>query len=753
LNRAQWADLLQAACLLSSVALIAAAPLIPCESAATLGSHIVFAMLWLLVLVTWAFSEWLRPQATMRLGVTGIAVLMFVAVHAISALVMGAAGHARPALNMLWQYVAYAVAFLVIRQVARQELAVRAIGSSLVALSLGLASLGFYQYFISMPADVARFEKNPDAVLRDAGISAPRGSPERRQFADRIRSKEPNATFALANSLAGFLTPCLVLVVGLASWDRLKQSTWRLTAGALLFAAPLAGCLILTKSRSAFVGTAVGLLGVTIWDYVRRRLPRWPAWVGGLAGLGLLLLLATWVGGLDRQVITEAPKSLLYRMQYWRASVDMIVDYPALGCGPGNFKEYYTHYKAPEASESISDPHNFLLEIAATAGLPALLLFVCIGGAAVLQMRRKRPRGESASAGPEVSRIPTLVYCGLAVGIVVSVPLGMVSGFPVNLEMLLLLLPTGAAALWLLHRWVTTGQLATSVVAFALIALLVNLLAAGGIGYPGVGQLVWVLLALTINLQEMQVSASDGHAVAKPAGRKNKKKTGDDGRRPATSARGAVGLVLGFAALLLVACFITGYRPVLAAHQHLSSALSARDGRVAESELKAAAESDRWWSEPWELLAGLAFQRWKSSSGRSSLEEFESYVTKAQEADPQSSRLFRQCGDWWLEIFQRTRDADRGERAVAAYGRAVELYPNSGILHAQLAWALHLTGKDEESAAQAEKALALNRLTPHQEFWLQNLRLSCGPRAESAASEPPNAEQIMLKLRKSDKDG
>ena len=82
------------------------------------------------------------------------------------------------------------------------------------------------------------------------------------------------------------------------------------------------------------------------------------------------------LGGLDREVITEAPKSLLYRWQYWRATCDMIGDHPWFGCGLGNFKSYYTRYKAPEASETIADPHNFLLEIAATAGLPSLVLFL-----------------------------------------------------------------------------------------------------------------------------------------------------------------------------------------------------------------------------------------------------------------------------------------------------------------------------------------------------------------------------------------
>ncbi len=41
-------------------------------------------------------------------------------------------------------------------------------------------------------------------MLRDAGFDPTPGTPERKLFEDRLNSTEPLATFALANSLAGF---------------------------------------------------------------------------------------------------------------------------------------------------------------------------------------------------------------------------------------------------------------------------------------------------------------------------------------------------------------------------------------------------------------------------------------------------------------------------------------------------------------------------------------------------------------------
>ena len=75
----------------------------------------------------------------------------------------------------------------------------------------------------------------------------------------------------------------------------------------------------------------------------------------------------------------------------------MIADHPWPGCGPGNFQEVYTEYKLPKASEEIADPHNFLLEIWATAGTPAALAFLGVLGCFAWSTLR----GEGRGAGDE----------------------------------------------------------------------------------------------------------------------------------------------------------------------------------------------------------------------------------------------------------------------------------------------------------------------------------------------------------------
>ena len=111
----------------------------------------------------------------------------------------------------------------------------------------------------------------------------------------------------------------------------------------------------------------------------------------------------------------------------------MIGDHPWFGCGPGNFQSYYTRYKVPEASETIADPHNFLLEIAATAGLPSLVLFLLAGVALAVALWRRRDACASAeqcaTMPSEVASIsPGSVYAGVVVGFLLAFPAGWAGG-------------------------------------------------------------------------------------------------------------------------------------------------------------------------------------------------------------------------------------------------------------------------------------------------------------------------------------
>ena len=131
----------------------------------------------------------------------------------------------------------------------------------------------------------------------------------------------------------------------------------------------IAACLVLTKSRRSYLAvlcragaggpcprrteSSTGL-EIARRHRLGRGRPAWPA--RGRRGCRRGVLAA------------KAAKSFGYRLQYWQATMRMIAEHPLAGCGPGNFQDAYTAYKLPEASEEVADPHNFLLEVWATAG-------------------------------------------------------------------------------------------------------------------------------------------------------------------------------------------------------------------------------------------------------------------------------------------------------------------------------------------------------------------------------------------------
>ncbi len=175
-------------------------------------------------------------------------------------------------------------------------------------------------------------------------------------------------------------------------------------AGLLATIGMILACLLLTKSRSAWLASAAGLgvLGLAALRHgglLNRRIV--------LAGAALLAALvggAVATGSLDREIFTEASKSLGYRWQYWQSSLAMIKDRPWLGCGLGNFQDEYTQYKLPEASEVVADPHNLLFEVWATAGTPALAAFLAIFiGVGYDVLRRRRKERETQDRNADVS--------------------------------------------------------------------------------------------------------------------------------------------------------------------------------------------------------------------------------------------------------------------------------------------------------------------------------------------------------------
>jgi O-antigen ligase len=168
------------------------------------------------------------------------------------------------------------------------------------------------------------------------------------------------------------------------------------TSGALTaLAIALCGwALVLSRTRSAWLGTLAGLAVVAVL-----RAPR-SLWLLP-AGVAAILLLRP-APVIERLTLRDASSRDRYYL--WQAGIDMVMDKPVFGQGPGMITEVYPRYRWPEAPyPETAHLHDNALQIAAERGLPCLAFWIWLVAAAMGDAYREARRG-----APEATR-----WCGV----------------------------------------------------------------------------------------------------------------------------------------------------------------------------------------------------------------------------------------------------------------------------------------------------------------------------------------------------
>jgi len=159
---------------------------------------------------------------------------------------------------------------------------------------------------------------------------------------------------------------------------------------------PVAGdlaawALVVSQTRSAWIGTVVGLSVLALL-----RAPR-SLWLVGVATAAVLALRPAAVT--ERLTLGDASTSDRYYM--WQAGVDMVLDKPVFGQGPGMVLAVYPRYRWPEATHPMQPHlHNNLLQVAAERGLGGLAFFLWWAVALFATAIREARRGAAGSPGP-----------------------------------------------------------------------------------------------------------------------------------------------------------------------------------------------------------------------------------------------------------------------------------------------------------------------------------------------------------------
>jgi O-antigen ligase len=675
-------------------------------------------------------------------------------------LVAISASHAadrRPAINLAWEWVAIGLIYLMLRNLPRTRDESSALAGIMVATAFAVSVYGLYQLRVELPLIRAEYLRNPQAILQKLNI-APGGRGEE-LFRNRlVGSTEVFSTFGLANSLAGFLVGPLVLALAVAFQSLVRRDETEPRWVALAMAAPvvlvLLVCLILTKSISSWLGLLVATIVLT-WHLGRRVSVRalGATGVGGLAVVGALVAAGLSARLLDRGIFMQAKLSIRYRLEYWQGAWGVISDgatsvMQALsspffwwGVGPGNFGGPYLKFKLPESSEEILDPHNLFLEVWATAGVWALLALVAalacglwnlLGrstqktGADALRPGRESRRdsrqtpttgipkpadGDQGLAAPP-RRVSWLVACAGFGGWALVVMLGRLNPFEGDLFFRWMILGASwLAAVFLgatLWRRLPFPEVALG---SAVLAVLINLLAAGGIGIPTVALGLWSMMAIGLNLRE-----------DRPCGR----------HRVYESRVPPFVLAVGWAAVL--GTFVGVVSPFWRSEYFIAQAAEAirhhpPDFDRADEAYRNAIAADRFSARPWRESAHLHLMVWQRNGGK--LDDQDKrwswktipilYEGAAQPPrnpiawgmHSERALVIRQMlGMIGSELKPHEAIRLRGEM-VKSTRTAARLNPTSTELHARLADASAEISMYQDAVDEATEAIRLDRLTPH----------------------------------------
>jgi O-antigen ligase len=650
----------------------------------------------------------------------------------------------RVAINLAWEWAGLGFAYILTRNLPRTRGESTVLAGALVATAVAVSAYGMYQDRVEIPELRAQFLRNPQRMLQAAEVP-----PEPRQiqaFKDRLLgSNEVFSTFGLANSLAGFLVGPLVLAVAMCIENlairQAKASRWVVLGLAVPPLLCLLACLVLTKSRSAYLGLFAAVL-VLAWQS-RRRVPVRLLIGAGIAGLAVVIVLAAAglaAGRLDREVLTQSPMSMRYRWEYWQGAWGVITEGASslggavaaptfwAGVGPGNFGTHYLRYKLPQASEEIQDPHNLLLEVWATAGFWAVLALMAALGLGLRDLlgpaRAPANQGEEEGRRRSVPRETTLVSreadadeppkglgwlaVSAGLGLVMALVLGGMNLFEGDLFVRWLIL----AASWLAAALLGQGlwrraPIPAPAMGAAVLAVVINLLAAGGIGFTTVALSLWILMALGLNLREDRA-----------CGRLNEAET----RLP------GFGLAILWAAL--VGSFAGAIGPFWRSEAAIARADEALRHQPPDFERAAAAyetakREDLYSARPWLGEAYLQLLVWESHGAKPSDLRWKTIpVLLLKAASPP-----RNPDAWTLhsERAKVTRDllAKVGPSlsprdvlplqasVVEATRTASRLYPTNATLHARLAEASAEMSMFQDAVTEAREALRLDDITPH----------------------------------------
>jgi tetratricopeptide (TPR) repeat protein len=660
--------------------------------------------------VVWSFCS--RSFIYRRTGIE-----IGLGIFCIGAFVAGlAAADKRLAMTDIAVFLAPVLTALLLIQILDSQSKIKLMLAVIAALGVISAYQCAEQFFVSNQMTIEQYQQDPQSLLDPLGIET--NSFQQFLFEHRLYSKGVRGFFTTRNSAGSFALMALFAATALFI-DKLKNR--RSETSGLWY---LLGCglgvmvvflsLGLTRSKGAVIGLFFAAAAFFIfllfgnWLKAHKRavlvVCLFLAVAGGWAVVSYGLSHGRLPGG----------GSMLVRWQYWHASAKMYADHPLTGVGPGNFGDFYPHYKPAAALESVADPHNFPLSILTQYGPLGLL-----GLLAMLVVPLWRMIAATSAAGPvEINRLrpafrtqAIIVMIAVLTALVLVRPLLMPETFAEKLDVIFYIMVTmyvAPAAVFVIAFILFAGPLLktrdsksemwnrnTAVAVFcAVLGVAVHNLFDFAIFEPGVFTAFWALIACLI--------AIDSHTKYRPL----------LVLRPKPFVR-----ILIIAAVLVTSWIYLSYVyvPVAACTfriRQANMATSSGQFEYAHELLGKAANDDVLSSSALSLSGRLYLHQYEMAldKNRDLLLRAETCLQSAIGRNDAAFKNFERLTDLYRQLAEISTQQEKTgwlNKAFEAASQAVERYPGCGRLHFNQAQIADQMGNAEIAIEQYRKAIEI----------------------------------------------
>ncbi|MBL7214920.1 MAG: O-antigen ligase family protein [Phycisphaerae bacterium] len=661
--------------------------------------------IWLLVLLLMNRFRWRKTSL-------GFAVGLFILAGAVSCL---AASNKRAALTDLVLLATPMLSALLLIQLLTAKQKTHLAVLLVLAIAVAMTAQCIDQLLDSNNTMIQEYERNPAEQLQRLNIE--QDSLEHWMYKHRLYSKDIRGFLMTSNSAASFFLLSSFAAMGIcieAFRNRKKPET--LTAFvcyglAFMFAI---GGLILTQSKGGIGAFIIGVILLFIMSIFGKRLWKYRLVVGILLLIGIVLAATAVIvyGGEHGRL--PGGNSMLVRWQYWQSTARMIGDHFLTGVGGGNFQFYYPLYKNPAASETIQDPHNFILSLFSQYGPLGLLAFLtavlwpifkCVGqqfGETDSLVSAAQPFGKKLWMG-----LLTVSLCLL----LLLRPLLTDIDFlyqPVKVSsaayLVLYLFPAGVFVLAFgLLCAVSIGDISvqkrnhylTIALACGVIAVLTHNLVDFAIFETGVWNMFWLFMAILVACRHNNSTQDDKPILLNVPKR--------------------LFIILALM-VVIVGYFAVAVVPPMKANMMFNESRNTASFEEFRKKIQNAVDADRLSpdiaSNAARLLMQMYSPRQMEANDLSLLEKATDYANTARQRNPADFKPYRLQGDIYLTLFEQAANEQKEgylQKAYAAFSEAMDRYPGSDRIHYNLGKIAEQLNRPEQAMVHYQKAVEIEQ--------------------------------------------